>query len=324
MLVTLTAEVARNYIALRGFQRQLAIAEDNLKAQRDTFNVTQAKYKAGLRGQNTPSFAVSVDRAAAQVASTESSIPALEISIRQSVHRIAVLLGQDPESLANELLDPKAIPNVAAPEIPLGLPSELLRRRPDIRRAERQLAAATARIGAATADLFPRFSLTGSAGFQSATARHLADWSSRFYSFGPAVSWPIFDAGRIRANIEVQDARTQQALLNYQKTVLTAMEDVENALVAYNKEQVRQKALARAVESSKSAVRLSNEQYVGGLGDFLSVLDAERDLFTSQDQLVQSERNVSSNLVALYKALGGGWEDPGQQRAVPATQPQMK
>jgi NodT family efflux transporter outer membrane factor (OMF) lipoprotein len=188
------------------------------------------------------------------------------------------------------------------------MPSELLRRRPDIRRAERQLAAATARIGQATADLFPRFSLTGSLGLQSTKFTNLFDYSSRFWSIGPSVSWPVFDAGRIRANIDVQNAREEQAVATYEQSVLAALQEVEDALVNYTKEEARQRVLSDAVDANRRAVELAQQLYGAGRTDFLSVLQAQRDLYVTQDALIQSNRTVSTNLVALYKALGGGWE----------------
>ncbi len=179
--------------------------------------------------------------------------------------------------------------------------------------AERQLAAATANIGVAKADLFPKFYLTGVAGFESVSASDWFDGGSRFWSVGPTVQWRIFDAGRIRANIKVQNARQEQALATYEQTALTAFEDVENALVAYAKEQVRRRSLEDAVTSSQESLRLANQLYANGLSDFINVLDAERSLYQAQDALVQSDRTVSANLIALYKSLGGGWETPDQQ-----------
>jgi len=192
-------------------------------------------------------------------------------------------------------------------------------RRPDVQRAERQLAAATARIGVATADLFPKFSLTGVAGFESISA---SDWftaGSRFWSIGPTVQWRIFDAGRIRANIKVQNARQERALAAYERTALSAFEDVENALVFYAKEQVRRRSLEDAVTSSQSSLDLARKLYANGLTDFLNVLEAERSLYQAQDKLVQSDRNVSANLIALYKALGGGWQTVEQQASLSPT-----
>jgi len=222
------------------------------------------------------------------------------------------LLGQPPGALLTELSEEAPIP-AAPPEVPVGLPSELLLRRPDVQRAERQLAAANARIGAATADLFPKFSLTGAVGYQGISAGDWFDDGSRFWSLGPTAQWNIFDAGRIRANIKVQDARQEQALENYEKTVLASFEDVENALVGYAKEQVRLRSLEDAVKSSRESLRLANQLYANGLANFINVLDAERTLYQAQDQLVQSRRSVSANLIALYKALGGGWENTEQE-----------
>jgi NodT family efflux transporter outer membrane factor (OMF) lipoprotein len=220
---------------------------------------------------------------------------------------LGVLLGQPPGALLTELSIVAPIPS-APPEVPVGLPSELLLRRPDVRKAERQLAAATAQIGVATADLFPKFSLTGAAGYQSVSA---SDWfagGSKFWSLGPTVQWNVFDAGRIRAIIKVQNARQEQALANYEKTVLASFEEVENALVGYAQEQVRRRALQDAVKSSQESLRIANQLYANGLANFINVLDAERSMYQTQDQLVQSERAASVNLISLYKALGGGWE----------------
>jgi NodT family efflux transporter outer membrane factor (OMF) lipoprotein len=210
------------------------------------------------------------------------------------------------------LMEPQEL-SLRPPEVPLGLPADLLRRRPDIRRAERRLAAATARIGVATADLYPKLSLTGLFDLQSATSGKFFDWPSRFWSIGPTLVWPIFDAGRIRSNIRVQDALTEQALLRYQSTVLTSIGEVEDSLTAYRQEQHRRAAQADAVDSNRQAAEMSNQLYAQGLIDFLSVLQAERDLYTTEDQLAQSVRAVSSDFIALYKAIGGGWEDMEQR-----------
>jgi NodT family efflux transporter outer membrane factor (OMF) lipoprotein len=302
VLVTLVAEVARNYVELRGFQRQLLVAYDNIQAQQQSVELTNARFQAGLTS------GLDVAQAEAQLATTQSQPPTLESAKRQSIHRLGVLLGQSPEILINELTPEKPIPSIP-PEVLVGLPSELLWRRPDVRRAERQAAAATARIGVATADLFPRFAFSANViGLQSTDLADLPLASSRFWSVGPTIRWPLFDAGRIRANIEAHNARGEQSLVVYEQTVLTAMEEVENALIAYIQEQIRQRVLASAVEANRRSVALAYEQYTKGLGDFLNVLVAQRSLYTAEDQLVQSERTIVSNLIALYKALGGGWE----------------
>jgi outer membrane protein, multidrug efflux system len=302
VLVTLAAEVALNYLDLRGFQRQVAIAERNLAAQRRTADLTRQRQQLG-------GFASALDvaNAEAQVATTESRIPDLETLVRQAIYSMSVLLGLEPAALLQELSAEGPIP-ATPPVVPIGLPSDLLRRRPDIRRADANLHAATARIGVATADLFPRFSLTGSLGFQGDKASSVARWDNRFWSVGPSVSWPLFDAGRIRSNIEVQNAVQEQALLTYRATILTALQDVENALVAYANEQQRRAILTDAVAADRRAVDLAQRLYAAGNIEFLDVLTAQRSLFASEDALVQSDRTVATNLVALYKALGGGWE----------------
>ncbi len=302
VFVTLLAEVARNYIEVRGYQRRLQIIHKNINTQHEAVEIVQARYNAGLSSE------LDVVQAAALLATTQSEIPSLENPMKQAIHRIGILLGQRPGELLTELTKESQIPHTPV-TVPVGLPSDLLRRRPDVRRAERELAAATARIGMATADWFPRFSLTGSFGFQTEDINAFSITRSRLWSFGPTVRWPIFDAGRIRANIRAQNARQEQALLNYEKAVLTSLEDVENALVAYTAENIRRKNLTEAVNANRRAVELANELFSKGLVDFLNVLDAERSLCKSEEELVRNERTVSLNLVILYKALGGGWEN---------------
>src|SRR6185436_14335280 len=301
VLVTLLAEVARNYIETRGIQAQLAIARQNLDAQKKTLELTQARFQAGRAAE------LDVVRAQAQVSTTGSQIPVLESARIQATHRLGVLLGREPGSLREELLKTAAIP-APPPEVPVGLPSDLLRRRPDLRRAERELAAATARIGVATAELYPKFSLTGFFALDSVTASDFAKWGSRAWSVGPTIQWSIFQGGRIRAKIEVENARQEQAAIVYERSILIALQEVEDALIAYAKEQAHRAELSASVEANVKAVDLANQRYTQGLVDFLSVLDAQRSLYASQDALVRSERRISEHLVALYKALGGGWE----------------
>ncbi len=301
VLVTLLGEVARNYVELRGCQRRLDIAANNLKTQQEALALAENRFKNGLTSD------LDVQQAATLLANTRAVIPMLETGIQGYIHRLGVLLGQPPEALLAELSAPAPIPS-APPVVPVGLPSDLLRRRPDIQQAERQLAASTARIGVATADLFPKFSLTGIAGYESTSA---SDWfagGSKFWSLGPTVQWRIFDAGRIRANIRVQNARQEQALAAYEETVLMSFEDVENSLVAYAKEQIRRRSLEDAVTSSRDSLHLANQLYSNGLASFINVLDAERSLYQAEDALVQSDKAVTQNLISLYKALGGGWE----------------
>ncbi len=301
VLVTLVGDVGNNYVNLRGFQQQIAIARQNLKAQRHTAKIIRKRFEAGFVG------ALDVANADAQVATTEAQIPVLESSARAAIYSLGVLLGREPAALEKDLIREAPIPPTP-PEIPVGLPSDLLRRRPDIRRAEAQLHAATARIGVATADLFPKFNLAGSFGFSAGDLARVGGLSSKFWSWGPTVTWPVFAGGRIYWNIKVQDALQEQALAAYGKTVLTALKDVETALVAYAKEQEHRKSLSEAVTNNRRAVDLATKLYLVGKTDFLNVLTAQRSLYTSEDALVQSTRTVDTNLIALYKALGGGWE----------------
>ena len=301
LLITLYSEVALNYIELRGYQREIAIAQENLHTQQQTLELTRTRFKGGVTTQ------LDVARAQAQVASTAASIPSLDSAVHQTIHRLSILLGEHPGALVNELTEAQQIPGTP-PEIPVGMPTDLLRRRPDIRRAERQVASATARVGVATAQLYPRFTLLGTFGFDATKITHVGDWSSRYYSIGPAISWPIFTAGRIRAAIRVQNQQEEQALSAYEQTVLNALRDVEDALVAYSREQMRRQALAEAVAANRTAVDLAQQQYTQGIVDFLTVLEAQRSLLGAEDQLAQSEARISGDVVAIYKALGGGWE----------------
>jgi multidrug efflux system outer membrane protein len=304
VLVTLVGEVGNNYLNLRGFQQQIAIAKKNLAAQQKTAGITHKRYEAGFVGK------LDVANADAQVATTASTIPVLESSSQAAIYSIGVLLGKEPDFLAKELASAAPIPPTP-PQVPVGLPSDLLRRRPDIRRAEAQLHAATARIGVAVADLFPKFNLTGSLGFAANDITKIGAQNSKFWSFSPSVTWPVFAGGKIRWNIEVQNALQEQALLTYQQTVLTALKDVETALVAYAKEQEHQKALATAVANNRQAVDLAMTLYVAGKTDFLNVLSAQLALFSTEDALTKSTRTLGTDLIALYKALGGGWEQGG-------------
>jgi len=301
VLVTLISEVALNYIELRGFQQEIVIARNNLEAQQKTAELTRKKFQGGLTDT------LDVANADAQVATTASQIPPLEAAAQQAIYNLSVLLGLEPAALLKELSPTNFIPTTP-PEVPIGIPSQLLRRRPDIRRAEAAIHGASARIGVATADLYPKFSLTGSLNFQNDQLHGLINSKNRFWTVGPAVDWQIFSAGRVRSNIELQKALRDETVLAYQKTVITALADVENALVAYAKEHERHKVLVDAVAANRKAVDSATQLYTQGLTDFLNVLVAQRSLFASEDALVQSTRNLSTGLVALYKALGGGWD----------------
>lgn len=301
VLVTLLGEVATDYIILRGQQQQIVIANENLQVQIRNARLTRDKKRLGTGTE------LDVVQSDSQVVSTRAIIANFEEIEQQTIYALSILLALPPSALDEELRPREKIPD--PPSImPVGLPSDLLRRRPDIRRAERDLAAATAEIGVATADLFPKFSLTGDIGLAGNHISALSNWDNRTWSFGPSVTWNIFSAGRITSNIEVQNALQAQALSSYRKTVLVALQEVQNALVAYAQDQHRREALAEAVTLNQRAVELATQRYQQGVTDFLIVLDAERSLFASQDALVQSDRAIGTDAVALYKSLGGGWE----------------
>ncbi len=298
--VILTSEVARNYFELRGAQARLDITRQNIAAQQNTLSITSLRFEAGLTS------GLDARQAQAQLSLTQSQVPFLEFSILASIYRLAVLTGQMPQPLVDQLALAAPLPDMP-PIVPVGLPSDLLRRRPDVRRSEHQLHAATARIGVAIADLFPRFSMTGKTGASVSDLANMNLGDAAFWSLGPSIQFPIFDRSRIRANIAVQNARQESALSTYEQTVLLAMEDAERSLASYAKEQARRAALEESTLASKQAVQLANDLYTEGLADFLNVLQAQGSLFATQDQLVQSEQRVSQNLVAIYKAIGGGW-----------------
>jgi NodT family efflux transporter outer membrane factor (OMF) lipoprotein len=300
VLVSLTAEVALNYVDVRSFQTRLSVAKANLDAQTETYNITQWRYQAGLTTQ------LDVEQARYNLEQTRAGIPSLQTGLQQAKNRLSVLLGQPPGSLEDALSTQKPIP-VTPLEVAVGVPAEALRRRPDVRRAERQLAAQTAEVGVATADLYPRFSLSGSIGVEALSPDNLFSADSRTHSGSAFFTWPIFDAGAIRRNIEVQSSLQEQALLQYEATVLTALEEVENGIVAYAKEQRRRASLAEGTQAAQNAVDLAQTQYSSGLIDFNSVLIAQRSLLSLEEQLAVSEGEVTTNLISLYKALGGGW-----------------
>lgn len=299
--VSLLAEVATVYFELRTVQQRLALARANLAAQRDTLGIVEAKLKTGFASD------LDVAQQRAQVSSTAASLPAVEAAERDAMHTLAWLVGESPEALGAELAARTSLANLPA-QVPVGLPSDLLRRRPDIRRAERELAQATAQVGVATADLFPRFNLMGAFGLDSSAAKHLADRQSQYYSLTPAIRWPILDWGKIRANVRVENERQQQAFLAYQNAVLQALKEVEDALVHYEKEQVRRADLAAALDASRRSRELAQQRYEHGVSDLLTTLETQRALLQAEDAVTQSDGALRRDLVALYKALGGGWE----------------
>ncbi len=300
-LLSVVAEVARDYIQLRGTQEQLRIAQENIVTAQQSLDLTQARYKGGLTTE------LDVANAAAELASDQANVPQLEQQRDQQINSLSFLLGEGPQALRAELITPQAVPPVP-PTVPIGLPSELARRRPDIREAEDNLHAATADIGVAVADFYPKVTLDGSVGLQALRFKDLGNWGAHQYGMGPSISVPIFEGGRLRATLELRKVQQQEAALNYQQTVLQAWHDVDNALTAYAAEQKRHDALTVSVQQNRTALDLSRERYRQGVADFLNVLDTERSLLAAQLQLAQSTTTVSSNMVQLYKALGGGWE----------------
>jgi len=300
VLVSLVSEVALNYVEARTYQARLAVAEANLETQQETYALTRWRYEAGLSDE------LALEQARYNLGSTRSQIPTLRSGLEETKNRLALLLGERPGMIHKELEERKPIP-VTPLEVAVGVPADTLRRRPDIRKAERELAAQTARIGVATADLYPRFTLKGSIGLEALSLGNLISYGSRTSSIGPRVSWAVFDAGAIRKNIEVQSALQEQALIQYESVVLSALEEVENALVAYASEQVRRQSLLEASQAAQRAAKLARDRYAAGLIDFQVVLDAERSLLSLQSQMAESDGKVTSNLITLYKALGGGW-----------------
>ena len=302
--VSLLAEVARTYFELRGVQNQLAVALQNVENQRQTLELTQALLDAG-RGTE-----LDVSRAEAQRYAILAAIPPLEATISRSVHRLGVLIGQQPTALVTTLSAPLPLPGLPA-LIALGKPQDLLRRRPDIRVAERLLAAATARVGVATADLFPRVTVLGGIGLEAASIPGFGKGSIETFTLGPRIFWAAFDLGRVRARISAADARTEAALAQYEQRVLVALEETENALVDFQRQQTRQDLLRVSAQASEKAFGLARLRYQFGVSDFITVLDAERTRLIAQDLLAESETRTALALIAVYKALGGGWEYRG-------------
>lgn len=301
VLVSLSAEIARNYIDLRTGQRRIALARKNLDLQTQSLELTRKRLAGGLVGR------LDLANAEAQVASTTAAIPLLELSVRQTIYAISVLLGEPPGTLLGAL--DRAEPGIPALAggVPLGLPSDLVRRRPDVRSAEAAIHAATARVGVATADLFPKFNFSAAVAYRAPTSSGLFDSLNRSWSFGPSVSWDLFNTGRNLSNVQLQKMLTEQTVISYRQVVLIALQDVENALIASAKEQEHLAALTKATAANRQAVDIATKLYRVGETEFLNVLDAQRSLLVSEDAEAQSIGAVSTDLVALFKALGGGW-----------------
>jgi NodT family efflux transporter outer membrane factor (OMF) lipoprotein len=300
-LVSSLAELARDYMQLRGVQTQIKIADDNLKIDRDVLELVQERQQRGLQN------GLDVENAAAQVEAIRAQIPQFQQQESEYINALSLLLDQPPGTLRSEL-GVSTMARTGPPRIPLGMPSELARRRPDIRAAEDQLHAATATIGVAVGDFYPSVQLNGTVGFDSLDIRNLYKASSLQYMVGPSVSLPIFSGGRLRSTLKLRDAQQQEAAITYHKTVLQAWHDVVNALVAHRLEQNRRARLQAQITHSRAALGLARQRYTDGLVDFLTVLDAERTLLQAEQQYATSTTNVSLDLIQLFKALGGGWE----------------
>ncbi|MGR8953692.1 MAG: efflux transporter outer membrane subunit, partial [Gammaproteobacteria bacterium] len=298
--VSVIAEVARNYFELRGLQNQLAVSKKNADNQAKTLDITRIRLDSG-RGTE-----LDTSRAIAQLDSTRATIPPLESAIYRTIHRLGVLTGQHPGALTKTLSRSAPMPGISE-TIRIGSPAELLRRRPDIRIAERTLAAATARIGVATADLFPRVTFVGTIALEASMLSGIGATGSDAYSAGPRISWAALDLGRVYARIKAADANAEASLAQYEQTVLNALEETENALVTYNRVRIRQALLTSAARASEKAHKLAHLRFEEGVSDFLTVLDTEQRLLQDQERLAQSETATATALTAVYKALGGGW-----------------
>lgn len=301
--VMVAAEVARNYFELRGAQKRIAVARDTLRNLRETQRLTETRLELGAGSE------LDVQSSRARLKAIEADIPLLEVSEVQSRHRLAVLLGQRPGSL-DTLLQPREVPAFAK-ALPLGDTSDLLRQRADVRMAERRLAAATARVGVATADMFPRISLSGFVGFLGGEASGLVNGNNKAWSLTPSISWAAFDFGSVRARLRASKAQADGAAAEYEQAVLLALEDTENALTRYAKQQARLGIVAEQAQAARKAESLAQLRYREGSEDFLALLDAQRNQLAADDALAAAEASVNVSVVAVYKALGGWAGQPG-------------
>ena len=303
VLVSLSAEIARTYLELRGDERQLEIAAADVATQERLLHLIESRSNSGL----APMSDVVTQRA--QTSAARARVPPLEQAAALGKNRLALLLALPPGG-ANDLIGAAPLPSLP-PEAPIGLPGELLRRRPDIRQREAQLEAATARIGVATAALYPSVTLGLAAGLQATRAADLFDWASRFFIGGLQVSVPIFQGGQLKAQVRIADLQAQQAVLGYRQTVLGAFHDVDNALVAYAQAQAQSREQVAQVADAARSRNLAEDRYRNGLAAYIEVLDAERRAHEAQVALSRSTVAATTNLVALFKALGGGWNEDG-------------
>ncbi|HEV7715207.1 MAG TPA: efflux transporter outer membrane subunit [Steroidobacteraceae bacterium] len=308
--IVVIAEVARTYFELRGQQSQLDVARRNVQNQRDTLNLTTARLDAG-RGTE-----LDTSRAQAQLSATLGTIGPLEAAVARSIHRLSVLTGREPTALTSTLTKTAELPPLPQ-VIAVGNPADLLRRRPDIRASERQLAASTARIGVAVADLFPKVTFTGSLGYAAVSSGDLGDRGTGTRLIAPGISWAAFDIGRVRAQIAGARARTDESLALYEQTVLRALEETEDALVTHARSRDSLEHLGDSARASATAARLARARFDGGIVDFIEVLDSERTQLEAEDRLAQSRTDTATSLIAVYKALGGGWQEAPIPRRIP-------
>jgi NodT family efflux transporter outer membrane factor (OMF) lipoprotein len=300
-LLSNLAEVARDYMELRSAQLRLQIARDNLRTAKQSQGIVAQRAAGGLATD------LDAANAAAQVSTVAAEIPRIEQEEAHLMNALGLLLGEPPQALRAELQTPKPIPPVP-PEVPVGFPSELAKRRPDIRQADANLHAATADIGVAEANFYPSLTLNGSVGIQTLKVQSLWNWNAEQYALGPALNIPIFEGGRLKSQLALRKSQQREAAVKYQQTVLTAWTEVDDALTAYEAEQRRREQLIEAVKQNRRALALAQSRYQAGVSDFIEVLDAQRSQLTTEQLLAISTANVSGNLIALYKALGGGWE----------------
>jgi multidrug efflux system outer membrane protein len=299
--VTMIAEVALQYVNIRTFQQRLKVILALEKVRADLVHLNLVNFEAGLADD------IVVEKSKSLLEQTRAQIPVLETSLQQSLFNLAILLGRQPENIGKEFEANGEIPH-AVGIIPMGLPSDLLRRRPDLRTAEKQLFAAMAHVKVAKADLFPTISLTTLFGYESSLARQLFKWPSRTWNIGPNMNWSLFSGGKILANIRAMKAAQQQAALSYEKAIISALGDVESSLVAYANEELRQNHLSTVLKDDTTALSLNTDLFQAGLSDFSPVLQTDELVLTDEDNLLQSKQTLMTNLISLYKALGGGWE----------------
>jgi multidrug efflux system outer membrane protein len=300
VLISVRAEVAEAYLQIRTLQAQLLTARDNIASQRSMLELTDIRYQNGLTSY------LDVAQATQILAATEAELPLIRLQLAQAISRVGVLLGEPTDDLRREL-QPARLVALPPQDLAVGIPADRIRQRPDVRSAERRLAAQTARIGVATADLYPSFSLSGTLGFSSLETGNFFDSGSQVYGLGPSFRWNIFDMGRIRQQISVEDARTEQALHLYEQSMLRAIKEVEDSLVGYHEQRLQFEALGRSVDASVQTLEMSTELYKDGLTSFQDVLDAQRSLFAAEKDLDAARGQTGIQLVGLYRALAGGW-----------------